>query len=116
MNQSVDDTIGGSPWRLARSIRVGEARDRESLSVRAAIYTQVLLRRELVHAVHAERLRLTILGDAAVAARAVREPRADEQDLGVRTDRPHRVEQHEIAAAVHVEVGPGIFDAGDCAR
>ena len=53
----------------------------------------------------------SVFADRHVLGVTVLQPRAGEDDLRVAIVLAQRLEQHEIAAAIHVEVGPRIFHA-----
>jgi hypothetical protein len=64
----------------------------------------------------AQRFREVILRDRRMADLAIGKTGADEYEFGGSVLGAQRLEQHEIAAAVDVEIGPGVFHAPDRTR
>ena len=113
MNEPVDHAVRRAAGRLTRAEGVGHARDGKPQAKEAAIELQILLRRRLVNGVQAQRFARLLLRDRQIRHAAVLQPRPDEHQLGCGVHLSHRLEQHEVAAAIHVEIRPGIFHAAD---
>ena len=116
VDEAVDDAVGGSTGGLPRTVGIRHPGDGKAQAKQAPIEPQVLLHGALVNRVHAERIAEGGLSHGNRHRPAVLQTRARGDDFRRRIGVADGVEQHQRAAAVHIEVGPGVVHAAHGAR
>src|SRR5438552_13104928 len=116
MNQVVHDTVGGPTTRLPWTIWIRETSDGVLQTVGTAIDSQVLFRRKFVDRVDAEWIGVLLFANRCRTGFSIRQPRADEDERRLWTFEAQRLEQHQVAATIDVEVGRRIVHAAHRAR
>ena len=76
-----------------------------------AVQAEVLLDHQLVHGVRAQRIGRVIFAHRLGPDAAVREPRTGEHEMNAGIPGADSLEEHEAAAAVHVEIRERVLHA-----